>query len=202
MRSRVSIRARSSVVVLLFALAIVGAQSAYAGGGGGGAAPKFRLPWAIGASWRMTGGPHSNTGRGRPWSAIDFEGAIPGGSYPVRAVADGTVVRPCANWVKIRHANGWETGYYHLARIQVRAGQRVAAGQLLGFTSTQAGCGGSATGAHVHFSVQRYGRYVPVNGLVLGGWTVRAGPTQYVGCLVRGGSRRCAPTGPIYNFGT
>ena len=94
---------------------------------------------------------------------------------PVRAVADGTVVRPCANWVKIRHANGWETGYYHLARIGVHGGERVKAGQLLGYTSTAAGCGGSATGPHVHFSVQRYGNYVSVNGLVLGGWTVRAG---------------------------
>jgi len=190
MRSRVVV----VVAVVAFALGVV--QPAIASG-----LPDFQLPWAVGTSWRMTGGPHSNTGVGRPWSALDFQGPHAGVSYPVRAVADGVVVRPCANWVKIRHANGWESGYYHLKHIKVHAGQHVQAGQLLGYTSTDAACGGSATGAHVHFSVQRYGRYVPVNGLVVGGWTVRAGAQQYVGCLIRGTQRKCAPSGPIYNFG-
>lgn len=193
-------RARVAVLVaaaMLAVLAVAPVSAATAGGG----TPKFALPWRDGTSWRLTGGPHSNVGYGRPWSSLDFEGPISGRSYPVTAAADGVVVRPCANWVQIRHANGWETGYYHLARIQVRGGEHVHAGQLLGYTSTQAGCGGSATGAHVHFSLKHNGRYVNVDGMRFGGWTVHEGRSQYVGCLVRDGVHRCAPSAPVYNFG-
>ena len=87
----------------------------------------------------------------------------------------GIVVRPCANWVQIKHGNGWETSYYHLIHIKVSAGQYVKQGALLGYTSTQAGCGGSATGPHVHFSIKHDGKYVDVGGFVLGGWTVSDG---------------------------
>jgi LasA protease len=164
--------------------------------------PTFSLPFATGTTWRLTGGPHSNTGMGRPWSSLDFAGPIPGVSYPVRAAAGGTVVRPCANWVQIMHTNGWETSYYHLAHITVRAGQHVDRGQILGWTSTYAGCGGSATGPHVHFSMKHNGSYVNIRGLVFGGWTVHEGATQYEGCLSRNGVWRCAFGGRIYNFGT
>ena len=189
-------RARFAVVFAAVALAVVVVQPVSARGG----PPDFALPWGDGTAWRLTGGPHSNVGRGHPWSSLDFQGPVAGRSYPVRAAADGVVVRPCANWVQIRHANGWETGYYHVARIQVRAGQHVHQGQLLGYTSTQAGCGGSATGAHVHFSMKHNGSYVSVDGMTLGGWTVREGRTQYLGCLVRGTARRCAPSAPVINF--
>lgn len=164
-------------------------------------APEFALPWAEGAQWRLTGGPHSHTGRGRPWAALDFNGPVPGNSYAVRAAAGGRVTRPCANLVLVRHANGWKTSYYHLTNIKVRAGQRVQRGQLLGYTSTRSGCGGSASGPHVHFSVGRHDSWVNIAGMRIGGWTVREGDSQYVGCLVRGGERRCAPGGRVVNFG-
>src|SRR5690606_10630443 len=53
------------------------------------------LPWKSGATWRVSGGPHSNTGRGKPWSSIDFAGPKRGKSYKVRAAAPGIVMRPC-----------------------------------------------------------------------------------------------------------
>ncbi len=193
------VRARFIVLVAAVSLAIVCVQPIYASGGS--RQPNFSLPWSQGTVWRLTGGPHSNTGRGRPWSSLDFAGPIAGHSYPVRAAAAGTVVRPCANWVQIKHGNGWETSYYHLASIRVRAGQYVKRGALLGYTSTHAGCGGSATGPHVHFSVMHNGRYIDLQGFVLGGWTVREAGSQYLGCMVRGSARRCAPGGRLYNFG-
>ena len=191
-------RTRFVVLVAAIALAVVAVQPIYAFSGG---PPKFQLPWSDGMVWRLTGGPHSNVGYGKPWSSLDFAGPVAGQSYPVRAAAAGYVVRPCANWVQIRHANGWETSYYHLVHIRVVAGQYVKQGALLGYTSMQAGCGGSATGPHVHFSIKHNGQYVDIGGLVFGGWTVRDGRSQYLGCLVRGNVRRCAPGGHLYNYG-
>jgi len=191
-------RVRLLVLVASLMLTAVVAQPISAASYG---PPKFSLPWSTGIAWRLTGGPHSNTGRGRPWSSLDFAGPVRGVSYPVRAVAGGIVVRPCANWVQIRHGNGWETSYYHLAHIRVSAGQYVPRGTVLGYTSMQAGCGGSATGAHVHFSIKHNGSYVNIRGFVFGGWTVHEGSTQYVGCLVHGDTRKCAPGGHLFNFG-
>jgi murein DD-endopeptidase MepM/ murein hydrolase activator NlpD len=191
-------RVRIFVIMAAVALTITATQPIAASDG----PPQFSLPWSTGQIWRLTGGPHSNVGYGRPWSSLDFAGPVPGVSYPVRAAAAGVVVRPCANWVQIKHGNGWETSYYHLIRIKVTGGQTVQRGQLLGYTSTQAGCGGSATGPHVHFSLKHDGQYVNIRGFTFGGWTVREGSAQYLGCLVRAAEKRCFPSGRVYNFGS
>lgn len=162
--------------------------------------PMLSLPWRVGEMWRLTGGPHGHTGNAKAvWSAVDFAG--PRAGTMVRAARDGIVVRPCANLVEIRHADGWMTSYYHLADIAVRAGEHVARGAYLGRTSAQAGCGGSATGPHVHFTLWRYGKPVAIDGHELGDWTVRSGSRQYLGCLVRGAERRCAPSTGVLNNG-
>jgi murein DD-endopeptidase MepM/ murein hydrolase activator NlpD len=190
-------RTRFAVFIAAIAIAVGVVQPIYAFSG----QPRFQLPWSDGTTWRLTGGPHSNVGYGRPWSSLDFAGPIAGHSYPVRAAAAGYVVRPCANWVRIRHGWGWETSYYHLAHIAVKAGQYVKQGAFLGYTSMQTGCGGSATGPHVHFSIKHNGEYVDIGGFVFGGWTVRDGQSQYLGCLVRDNIRKCAPGGQLYNYG-
>lgn len=160
------------------------------------------LPWAGGKSWRLTGGPHNHQGQARhPWSSLDFAGPVAGASYKVKAARGGVVLRPCPNLVQVRHSNGWTTSYYHLKSIQVRAGDVIARGALLGYTSTNNGCGGWASGPHVHFAVMRNGSYVNIDGLAIGGWIVREGSGQYYGCLVRDGAKRCAPGGSVYNSG-
>jgi len=164
-------------------------------------AAELSLPWKKGTTWRLTGGPHSNNGGRRPWSSLDFAGPRPGMTVKVRAARGGIVVRPCANLVQVRHSGGWTTSYYHVKRIAVRAGQRVARGAFLGYTSTRAGCGGRATGPHLHFALLRYGSYVNIRGHAIGGWTVREGSSQYRGCMVKGSRKRCAPSGSIYNTG-
>lgn len=161
------------------------------------------LPWRAGKTWRLTGGPHSHTGRNaKPWSALDFAGPRSGMSVKVLAARDGIVLRPCRNLVQIRHSDGWTTSYYHLKTIAVRAGQRVARGQQIGYTSTAAGCGGRATGPHVHFSVLRYGGYVDLDGFSIGGWRIRAAAYQYGGCMAKGTAVECASSGRIYNTGS
>jgi murein DD-endopeptidase MepM/ murein hydrolase activator NlpD len=81
----------------------------------------------------------------------------------VRASADGYVAYVGWNpWDKgkrafvviIRHAAGYETVYAHLKPVRkVRAGQRVARGQVIGLVGTT----GKTTGPHVHWELHRNG---------------------------------------------
>jgi murein DD-endopeptidase MepM/ murein hydrolase activator NlpD len=81
----------------------------------------------------------------------------------VIAAADGDVVYAgnaddgCATRsVVIDHGNGYRTLYWHLARVDVETGQRVARGERLGVVG-ESGC---ALGPHLHFGVQYLGRNV------------------------------------------
>lgn len=166
----------------------------------GDGAADLSLPWATSVTRRLTGGPHSYDGSGRPWSSLDFAGPEPGMSVKVRAARDGIVVRPCRNLVQVRHGDGWMTSYYHLHEIAVSAGERVERGQFLGRTSNRSGCGGASYGAHVHFSLFRNGSPVNIAGHAIGGWVVEEGDEAYEGCLRKDGTRRCVGDS-IYNNG-
>lgn len=94
----------------------------------------------------------------RPHLGVDY--AAPAGT-PVHAAASGVVV--LAGWhggygkaVKLRHANGYETLYGHLSRIEVRRGQRVAQGDRVGTV----GATGLATGPHLDYRMTRNGVFV------------------------------------------
>lgn len=154
----------------------------------GDGSAQLSLPYATGETWAMTGGPHTNDGAQTGiWSAIDMNG----GSRQVRAARDGVAYRPCNNgiaFVRVDHADGWQTGYYHLASIQVFNMQGVSRGQYLGNTSTVVDpiiCKGSASGPHVHFSLRRNRTGVAWNGKDVGGWTIQQGSSQYTGVMVR-----------------
>ena len=94
----------------------------------------------------------------RPHLGIDY--GAPTGT-PVQTIGDGTVVS--AGWhggagkaVVIRHANGFETSYYHLSAILVRGGQRVTQGERIGLV----GATGLATGPHLDFRIKKQGALV------------------------------------------
>ena len=61
-------------------------------------------------------------------------------------------------YVRIRHANGYETAYGHMTAFArgLHAGSRVRQGQIIGFV----GSSGLSTGAHVHFEIIVNGRFV------------------------------------------
>jgi murein DD-endopeptidase MepM/ murein hydrolase activator NlpD len=93
---------------------------------------------------------------------IDFAA---GTGTPVLAASDGVVVEArrwggYGNWLRIRHANGYETGYAHLSGYAVRTGQRVAQGQLVGYV----GSTGRSTGPHLHYEVWKNGARVNPTG--------------------------------------
>lgn len=54
------------------------------------------------------------------------------------------------NAVKIKHNNGYYTLYAHLNRVDVKVGQTVKKGQVIGYM----GDTGNAYGAHLHFEVR------------------------------------------------
>jgi murein DD-endopeptidase MepM/ murein hydrolase activator NlpD len=101
---------------------------------------------------------HPILGYRRMHSGIDF-----GGGYgaPIYAVTDGVVSMAgrnggYGNFVRLNHGNGLGTGYGHMSRIAVRAGQRVTRGQVIGYI----GSTGLSTGPHLHYELYRNGRAV------------------------------------------
>jgi len=92
-------------------------------------------------------------------TGLDISNAI---DTPVQSTADGEVVE--AGWmdrygwgVRVRHNEEQETLYAHLNRLDVKAGQKVSRGDILGAM----GRSGNATGVHLHYEVRRNGK--PVN---------------------------------------
>ncbi len=85
----------------------------------------------------------------RPHRGTDY--AAPTGT-PVYAAGDGRVVeagytRANGNYVFIQHGESYKTHYLHLHKRQVKRGQRVKQGELIG----SVGSTGAATGPHLHY---------------------------------------------------
>lgn len=118
---------------------------------------------------------HPILGYNRMHQGIDF-GA--GSGTPILAAGDGVVVEArrwggYGNWLRIRHNDGWETGYAHLSRYAkgLKPGMRVRQGQLVAYV----GSTGASTGPHLHYETwYRGARVNPVSAKVPQG-TVLAG---------------------------
>ena len=103
---------------------------------------------------------HPILGYNRMHQGTDF--AAPTGT-PIMAAGNGTVV--AAKWyggygryIKLRHANGYETAYAHLSRFAdgVTKGARVRQGQTIGYVGNT----GRSTGPHLHYEVLINGKHV------------------------------------------
>ena len=80
---------------------------------------------------------------------------------PILAAADGRVVFSgrlggYGNVIKIRHKDGYLTLYAHQSRRKAKVGQRVKAGQIIGYV----GSTGRSTGPHLHFGLYKHGRAI------------------------------------------
>ena len=91
---------------------------------------------------------------GRPamHTGLDFRSST---GDPVRATANGTV--ESAGWsggygkmVEVDHGNGFSTRYGHLSEIEVKVGQQIKIGQIMG----RVGSTGRSTGPHLHYETR------------------------------------------------
>jgi len=85
-------------------------------------------------------------------TGLDFRS---GAGDPVRATADGKVAT--AGWsggygklIEVDHGNGIATRYGHLSEIDVKVGQNVRIGQIIG----RVGSTGRSTGPHLHYETR------------------------------------------------
>lgn len=99
------------------------------------------------------------TGVRRFHNGIDLASSI---GTPIRAAASGTVIHVesqvgnYGRFVIVRHPGGFQTLYAHLETFNVRVGNYVQRGQMVG----RMGNTGRSTGPHLHFSVIHNGTFV------------------------------------------
>jgi murein DD-endopeptidase MepM/ murein hydrolase activator NlpD len=112
---------------------------------------------------------------GRPamHTGLDFRAQI---GDPVRATANGKVVS--AGWsggygrmVEIDHGNGLATRYGHLSEINVRVGDIIKIGQVVG----EVGSTGRSTGPHLHYETRIDGEAVDPQKFLRAGVRLSAG---------------------------
>lgn len=135
------------------------------GGGGGGAATAlragFQTPVAAGVlTSRFGPRMHPILKVAKLHKGVDWAAPI---GTPVTAAFDGTITsagdgQGYGNLVVIDHPNGLQSRYAHLDRFAelAKAGQKVRAGDLIGFVGTT----GLSTGPHLHFEVYERGEAV------------------------------------------
>ncbi len=82
---------------------------------------------------------------------------------PIYAAGNGVVDRVgwesgYGKYVRIKHANGYETAYAHMTAFArtIQAGARVRQGQVIGYV----GSTGLSTGPHLHYEIMVNGRFV------------------------------------------
>lgn len=119
------------------------AQASISTSSGGGATPLKPGSYTLGASFGAVGSwARYHTGQ-------DFPAPI---GTPIYAAADGVVATPNGgSWagthVVIDHADGGATLYAHMSSTAVAVGQKVTAGQLIGYV----GVTGRSFGPHLHW---------------------------------------------------
>jgi hypothetical protein len=121
-----------------------------------------------------------------PWTQSDPFGARNGTHYgddlackvgtPIIATAAGTVVYAgisggYGNLIEINHADGAQSRYGHMSKINVTIGEKVTQGEQVGLSGGSKGAfgAGDSTGPHLHFEIRLNGK--PVDpGPLIGGY--------------------------------
>ena len=132
-------------------------------------------------------------------TGVDWGAAM---GTPIFASGNGIIDK--AGWeggygkyIRIRHANGYETAYGHMSAFArgMEPGKQVRQGQVIGYV----GSTGLSTGAHLHYEILINGRFVDpmkiklprgrvLDGTMLAGFEqertrldamTRAGPSRY-----------------------
>ncbi len=96
-------------------------------------------------------------------AGMDFSAKV---GAPIFATGDGVVVRAdntasgYGNHIVLKHGFGYETLYAHLSKYNIKKGQKVKRGDIIGFV----GSTGRSEGPHLHYEVHKNGEVVnPLN---------------------------------------
>ena len=116
----------------------------------------------------------------------------------VQVVSDGTIIDEGLDsgygiYVQVDHHDGYQTIYGHLSKKNVKVGDTVKKGQVIG----EVGTTGNVTGPHLHFEVRKGknnpvdpGSYVKNNTLTTTSGTVTTGKGPNAAIIKAGGSKK------------
>jgi len=101
----------------------------------------------------------------KPHEGIDIDNVT---GTPIKAAGTGVVTfsgttSDYGNMIIISHGFGYQTVYAHLSNSDVKAGQNVSKGQVIGAM----GSTGRSTGSHLHFEVHLNGIQIDPEGVLL-----------------------------------
>ena len=122
--------------------------------------------WPTDSGWTLSSGyvwrTNPVTGKRELHGGLDISGT--GYGSKIYATNNGRVKEASyhysyGNHVIIDHNNGYLTLYAHMSRINVKVGQVVARGDVIGFV----GMTGTATGPHVHYEIWKGCDYCRIN---------------------------------------
>lgn len=121
----------------------------------GTTAPRY---WPVRDAGFVTRGVSEATGGGEEHPGVDIALAI---GTPIRAVGGGKVADTGQDadyglFVRMQHADGYESMYGHLDRVVVVTGQSVDAGEVVALS----GNSGRSSAPHLHLEIRRGGRNV------------------------------------------
>lgn len=135
----------------------------------------YRKPVVGEIEYTSTFGVRSDPFLGRPamHTGLDFRAAT---GDPIRATANGRVTSAAyaggyGKMIELDHGNGLSTRYGHLSEINVRVGDVVKIGQVIGL----AGSTGRSTGSHLHYETRIEGEAVDPQKFLRAGARLGAG---------------------------
>lgn len=180
----------------------------------------YALPFPEDETWFLTTGPHGDGYSNGIKYAIDIAppelGRLNGNcptdgsrlsidTWVVTASASGEVIikgddknknDPHHSEIRIKDKNGLTQAYIHLDNTKVKVGNKVNKGDPLGNPSCEYPPGGANTGPHVHVGLMKDGQAIPIDGVVVGGWTIHEGLNGQDGTMTKPGEQtRTANTG-------
>lgn len=168
----------------------------------------YALPFPKGETWFLTAGPHEDGYSNGVKYAIDIAppevvNCTPGArialeNRTVTASASGKVTLvgndnnredPNHSMVDVKDKQGLTERYIHLDHTKVKKGDKVKQGQALGDPSCEFPPGGANTGIHVHVGLMKDGQAIPIDGAVVGGWTIHDGVNGKDGTMTKDGEK-------------